>query len=136
MLRRRSSFVVLALATIATGLGVHFHSGMLGATARDMVGDALWAVMIMWLVSAAAPALALRTRAIVALGVCVVVEVSQLFHFAALDAVRRTTGGHLVLGSGFEWRDFASYALGVVVAVLFERVVLRSYARAEPDSSP
>lgn len=101
-----------------------------------MLGDALWAVMITWMIGAAAPALALRTRAIAAYAVCVAVEVSQLFHSAALDAVRGTTAGHLVLGSGFDARDFASYAFGVIAAILFERVVLRSYARAEPDSSP
>jgi hypothetical protein len=122
--------------TIATGLAVHFHGGRLGATARDMTGDALWAMMLTWLLGAAAPAIALRTRAIAAIALCAAVEVSQLLHFAALDALRRTTAGHLVLGSGFDVRDFASYALGILAAILLERAVLKSNARAERDSSP
>jgi hypothetical protein len=38
-----------------------------------------------------------------------------------LDALRRTTAGHLALGSGFDRRDFAAYAGGVLAAVLLER---------------
>jgi hypothetical protein len=34
--------------------------------------------------------------------------------------VRATQVGHLVLGSGFEARDFAAYAVGVALAAVIE----------------
>ena len=122
-IRTRAAFVALAVGTIAVGLGVHRRGDILGAALRDMLGDALWATMIAWWVAALVPRASLRTRAIAALAICFAVELSQLYHAPALDALRRTTAGHLVLGSGFDPRDFVSYALGVLAAALLERIV-------------
>ena len=41
-----------------------------------------------------------------------------------LDVVRSTTVGHLVLGSGFDPRDFAAYAGGVLAAVTCELLIV------------
>ena len=124
-LRTRASYIALALGTIALGLGVHWRGTALGPTVQDVVGDALWAAMVTWLVGAVAPGVSLRIRAGAALALCVGVEVSQLYHTAALDALRRTTLGELVLGSGFDPRDLAAYTLGVLAAALLERAARR-----------
>jgi hypothetical protein len=128
-LRTRVPYVVLAFATIALGLVVHWHGHALGGVARDVLGDALWAAMIAWWVAAAAPAARLPVRMAVALAICVAVEASQLLHTPALDAVRGTTAGHLVLGSGFDPRDLVAYALGVCAAALLERAALAPSGR-------
>jgi hypothetical protein len=122
MTNRRGLYAALAAGTIVVGLAVHFHVGFLRDAVRDFTGDALWAAMIVWLVSALAPTATILSRSLVALVICCAVEVSQLVHFPALDAFRQTTIGHLVLGSGFDPRDFAAYALGVSVAALLDRV--------------
>jgi hypothetical protein len=85
--------------------------------------------MMAWWVGAVAPRAPLRARAAVALGLCFAVEVSQLYHAPAVDAVRATRAGHLVLGSGFDPRDLVAYTAGVIVAVLLERTVLRRRRR-------
>jgi hypothetical protein len=121
--RLRIAYVGSALATIAVGLAVHFGGTRMPPAVRDVIGDALWAVMLLWWVSALLPRLARGARAAIALGTCCAVELSQLYHTPGLDALRRTTLGHLALGSGFDPRDFVSYALGVLVAVLLERAV-------------
>jgi hypothetical protein len=118
---------MFALLTILVGLLVHFRGTVLGPTARDVTGDALWAGMITWWVSALAPRTALAVRGAVAYVVCAAVEVSQLYHAAALDAVRATTVGHLVLGNGFDPRDLAAYAIGVAGAMLVD-LALRATA--------
>ncbi len=119
----RIRYLALAVGTIALGLAVHWRGGALSPDVRDILGDALWAAMVVWLIAAVAPAIRLPWRAAAALGVSYAVEFSQLFRFPALDALRRTTAGHLVLGSGFDPRDFASYAVGVLAAVLLERSI-------------
>jgi hypothetical protein len=124
-LRTRASYIALALGTIALGLGVHWRGAPLGPTLRDVFGDALWAAMVTWLVGAVAPGVSLRIRAATALALCVGVEVSQLFHTTVLDALRTTTAGELVLGSGFDPRDLAAYTLGVLAAALLERAARR-----------
>ena len=117
----RVAYVALAAGTIALGLWVHRGGAALGTDARDVLGDALWAGMMAWLVGAAAPRARLGVRSAAALGICVAVELSQLLHTSAIDAVRRTTLGHLLLGSGFDARDLLAYAVGVSAAALLER---------------
>lgn len=123
---RRGTTLALAAVTIAVGLLVHFHGGFLGPTARDMLGDALWAMMIFWLISAIAGSTRLATRAAVAYGLCVLVELSQLLHSPALDTLRATLLGHLVFGSGFDPRDLISYGLGIGGAVAIEKGLARA----------
>ena len=113
--RARLTYIALALVTIALGLWVH-RGAALGAVARDLLGDALWATMIAWWIGAVAPRMQLTARSAVAFGICVAVEVSQLIHTPALDSLRSTPMGHLVLGSGFDPRDIVAYAAGVAIA--------------------
>lgn len=120
-LRARVAYAALAIATIAVGLAVHLGGVPMPPVVRDVVGDALWAAMLTWWISALVPRMALGARAALALAACFAVEVSQLYHTPALDAVRDTRLGHLVLGSGFDPRDFAAYALGVLGAAAAER---------------
>jgi hypothetical protein len=123
VLRTRLRYAALAVGTIIVGLAVHLGGrGVLAPGVRDMLGDALWAMMMAWWIGALAPAASRRARAAVALGVCFAVEASQLLHTPGLDALRRTLPGHLVLGSGFDARDLLAYALGVLAAVLLERM--------------
>ena len=118
--RARLVYAALALATIVVGLVIHFATGRIDTAERDVLGDALWAAMIVWWVGALAPNARLIARGAVAYAICAGVEVSQLYHAPALDALRATRMGHLVLGSGFDSRDLLSYALGVAGAMLLE----------------
>ena len=120
---RRLTYLGLAATTIAAGLWVHSVTKTIGADTRDVLGDALWAVMIVWLISAIAPRAQLLARGAVALAICVAVEFSQLVHTSSIDALRSSTIGHLVLGSGFNPRDLVAYALGVAAAALVERTI-------------
>jgi hypothetical protein len=120
--RTRVRHLVLAMVTIAVGLTVHLGGRVLPPIVRDLLGDALWAMMIVWWMGVAAPQLPLRTRGLMAFAVCVAVELSQRYHTPFLDALRGTLPGHLVLGSGYDPRDFPAYAAGVIVAVVVARV--------------
>ena len=120
----RVRYLLLALGTIAVGLLIHFRGGFLPPAARDVLGDALWATMIVWWTGVAAPRLSLRLRGLFAFAICVAVEVSQAYHTPSLDALRHTVPGQLILGSGYDPRDFFAYAAGVVAAVVLARAVV------------
>ena len=119
----RAFYFALAIGTIALGLAVNRRGGMLSPAVRDVLGDALWGAMMAWWVAVAAPAVPLQGRAVLALAICFAVEFSQLSDAPVLDALRRTTAGQLALGTGFDPRDFAAYAAGVLAAVILERAV-------------
>lgn len=118
----RGTYLGLAIATIALGLAVHYHAGWLGE-ARDILGDALWAAMMVWWISAIVPAAPLIARLAIAFAIAAAVEASQAL--TVLDPLRHTSLGHLVLGTDFDPRDFASYAAGVLAAGLVARAIFR-----------
>jgi hypothetical protein len=99
-----------------------------------VLGDALWAMMIAWLVGAAVPEVARWKRGWMALAFCWAVEASQLYHAPGLDAWRAGRLGHLVLGTGFDPRDLLAYALGVLGSLALEGAVRtrRPTGRPEP----
>jgi len=103
---------------------------MLPARLRDLIGDALWAMMIYLSIGALAPGARLDRRAVLAVAICWGVEFSQLYHAPTLDAWRGTTVGQLVLGSGFDLRDLGAYALGVLAAWLLEVTARRDKSAA------
>ena len=123
-LRVRWRYLALVAGAIALGLLIHWRGGALSPVVRDIAGDALWAAMVAWGIAAATPAIPLPQRAVVALAFCFVVELSQLIHLPPIDALRRTPLGSLALGSGFDPRDFAAYAAGVLAAVVLERAAV------------
>ena len=129
--QRRLRYLVLAIGTIAVGLTVHLGASVLPPAIRDVVGDALWAMMIVWWLGVAAPRLSLRMRGLAALAVCVGVEFSQRYHAPWLDALRRTLPGQLVLGSGYDPRDLLAYAAGVVVATALGRKAVDESSASE-----
>jgi hypothetical protein len=124
----RARYAGLAIATIAIGLLVHRGPIPLPPAARDVLGDALWATMLYWWIGALAPAASGRARAAVAIAACGAVELGQLVRSPALDSVRATTLGHLVLGSDFDARDLVAYAAGVAAAALLDRARARRRA--------
>lgn len=121
----RVAYVALALGTIVLGLTVHVRGDALGATWRDVVGDVIWAAMIAWWVGAIVPTRSLRTRTVAAVAICFAVEASQLYHSPAIDTLRGTTVGQLILGSGFDVRDLFAYTVGVLTAACLEWVARR-----------
>ena len=129
MARIRVVYIALALTTIVVGLLVHLRGGVLGPATQDVLGDALWATMIAWWAGALAPRARLISRSAGVYLFCVCVEVSQLYHTPAVDAIRETRVGHLVLGSGFDPRDLAAYALGVLTAALLEATIVTRHLR-------
>jgi hypothetical protein len=120
-LHDRLTFIAAAFAAMLLGLWVHRGGLALAPTPRDVAGDALWASMVAWGISAALPTWSVRLRAGIAFLICSAVELSQLLHTPLLDAWRATTLGQLILGSGFDVRDLAAYAAGIALAIVVER---------------
>ena len=118
--RRRVWYVSMAVVTAGIGLGVHESTGVISTALQDKMGDGLWAAMTAWWIGAVIPNVPLRFRIPSALALCFAVEISQLYHTEGLDSLRRTTLGHLLLGSGFDVRDLFAYTLGVSATGFFE----------------
>jgi hypothetical protein len=88
--RHRIRSAAFSVTMIGVGLVVHRMGLGLNATTRDMLGDALWAMMIFFGFGALFPTARWMTRAAAALAICAGVEVSQLYH---RNFRERDTGG-------------------------------------------
>jgi hypothetical protein len=128
---RRTGYGVAALVTVVVGLLVHRGVLPLSPPVRDVLGDMLWATMILWLLSAVLPRAARMHRAGAALAICFLVEFSQRWRWDWLLALRAHPLGHLVLGSDFDARDLLAYAAGVAVAVCVDWTLAASRRKPE-----
>lgn len=105
---RRLPAVVAALLTVVAGLSVR---SLLGGDPAKYAGDALYALLIFWLVLVVAPRAPGWAAAATALGVSTAVELFQLTGVpAALGA--HSALARLVLGTTFNAPDLPLYALG------------------------
>src|SRR4051812_7158736 len=114
-MQRRGIYVGLTVVTISLGLLEHRQAAALGHRLGDAAGDAMWASMIVWIISAIVPFAGRPFRFGIAYAICLSVELSQAVHGPTLDALRANRFAQLVLGSGFDPRDFLWYAIGIAV---------------------
>lgn len=120
MHRSRPAYLLLILTIILLGLASRKFSTYLPDFLAAYAGDALWALLIFWLVGFLFVSKSSSWVAGVAISFCFLIEVSQLYRVPWLDAVRATTIGSLVLGRGFLWSDLLCYAAGILVGYLLE----------------
>lgn len=116
-LRSRVVPAVAAVLTVAAGLSVR---SVLGGDPAKYAGDALYALLIFWLVLVVAP----RTRAGVAAAVAFAVSAAvELFQLTGIPA---ELGAHnplarLVLGTTFNAPDLPFYAVGAALGWVLVR---------------
>jgi hypothetical protein len=98
-------------------------------------GDTLYATLIFFLAALLWPRRPAWRLAVAALGLCYLVELSQLYHAPWLDALRRTLPGRLALGAGFRWDDLLCYAAGVLLGTIVDRFCLAPATQSRSDPS-
>ncbi|PQO45242.1 DUF2809 domain-containing protein [Blastopirellula marina] len=128
---KRLLYLAAAVIVIGLGLASRRFRGELPPFIGTYSGDALWALMMYLLVSTLVPGRAIRTRALIAMGISTLVEISQLYHAPWIDAIRHTTLGGLVLGFGFLWSDLVCYAVGITAGASIEWGFLLTRKRSD-----
>lgn len=91
---------------------------------RPYLGDVLVVVLVYSFVRIFSPTGILKMPFYVFLFACFV-EVMQYFHLADTLGITNRAA-RIILGSTFDWKDIASYAVGCVLIVLVERLFRRS----------
>ncbi|SHH66448.1 DUF2809 domain-containing protein [Massilia sp. CF038] len=125
-MRRHRGWLCVALAlVIALGLASRRVPGLFPQVLQNYPGDALWAVALFLCIALLRPAMPCGMLASLALIVAWVDEFAQLIQAPWLVALRRTTAGHLVLGSGFDPLDLVAYAIGIALAATVDYLLHR-----------
>ena len=113
----RTTHLGLAVVVIALGLLLRVPNWGLPLPVHHYGGGILWGAMLFLLAAALRPAgWGLRSCLIAAFSGAGLIEVSRLIHFPALDAVRTTLPGQLLLGNIFSVWNLGAYAVGIGAA--------------------
>ena len=119
MIRKRKYYSVAVLLVIVIGIASrHYH--FFPAFLNKYPEDALWSLMVFLGFGFLFPSHKTRNCGLYALLFSFGIEFSQLYQANWLSIIRKTTLGHLVLGSGFDAIDFVAYSIGVLLGVLIE----------------
>lgn len=132
----RPRLVYLGWAVVVVALGLIWRSGLIPVSPwlSKYGGDALWALMIYSIIRFVRPDTSISASALWAFGICVFVELSQLYHAEWIDHVRRTRLGSLALGNVFNWPDIPAYAAGVLLGLAVD-VLIRLRAKRSATST-
>ena len=95
------------------------------------LGDAIWATMIYVMMAFVFAHKLPKQIAVFSLLFCYAIELSQLYQAPWINAIRSTTIGALVLGSGFLWSDLLAYALGILSVTLLEMITIISKTKVD-----
>lgn len=119
----------IALAIIACGVALRLGGYEIGLPYYLVKygGSTLWGGMVFFLIATLLPRQPLGRLAILSVVVAALIEFSRLYHTPWLDEFRLTLAGALLLGRIFSWWNIVAYAVGIVIAGLFEN---RHLARA------
>jgi len=118
-LRPRLAPAFATALTVAAGL---LTRSMLGGDLAKYAGDALYALLIFWLVLVVAPRTRGQVAAMVALGVSAAVELFQLTGVPA-ELGAHSTLARLVLGTTFNAPDLPFYAVGAAAGWALHRTI-------------
>jgi len=103
---------------------------LLGLISRQLdwiplfTGDALYAVMIFFMMRTLIPNVRIYQTSVIALVITYSVEFSQLYRAEWINNIRRTLLGRLVLGQGFLWSDVLAYLIGILLATFITKQII------------
>lgn len=123
IVQRRFAAGVVAVMTIAIGLASRRFRWLFPAVLGKHPGDALWAMMVYWLLVLLWPSASVGRLSALAMVFAFVDEFSQLYHAPWIDRIRATTAGHLVLGKEFHPLDLVAYAIGIGLVAAADKLV-------------
>ena len=126
MKRNRFVYALLVVIVILLGLASRRFASYLPEWNKLYLGDALWALMVFFIVAFLFARKSSLWVALTALAFSFSIEFSQLYHAPWIDAIRNTRLGGLVLGYGFLWSDLLCYTVGIGVGVMLERYIVNS----------
>ena len=132
--RSRILYAVLTFAVLGLGLASRSSAAQnLPKFVSAYSGDTLWALMVFFLFAFVFRTSSSYRVAAYAGAFAAAIEVSQLFHFSWLEAIRSLPGMRLVFGYGFLWTDLLCYAVGILIGWAADTIICRRTGSGTAD---
>jgi hypothetical protein len=121
VIKIRLLYTFLTIGTIAIAPFLLSKWSSLPNWVNFWLGDFLFGILLFWATMIFFAHANKQKIALFLVIYCSVVELSQLYHAAWLDALRQTTIGGGILGHHFQWPDLLAYIGGVLFAYLIDK---------------
>ena len=122
---QRNRIHYLALIIVTIGLGLGSRTSIIPEFIYPYLGDALYALMFFFMVGFLFPNMSTLKVFGISVGLCFLIEFSQLYQADWINAIRHTRLGGLILGFGFLWSDLLSYFVGGIMGSGVEFIIRR-----------
>jgi hypothetical protein len=123
---RRAAYALAAMAIFAVEVLIALF--VRDAFVRPYGGDVL-AVALVYAALRAVTPLRMWPAIATSFAIAVLIELGQLVHILDMLGLADNKVARIVLGSGFEWLDFAAYAAGAALALGVEALLDRMRTR-------
>ncbi|MEO6003778.1 MAG: DUF2809 domain-containing protein [Opitutus sp.] len=110
--RQRWLIAVALLLIVSAGLASRSLPGLFPSALGKYLGDALWAMAVLFGLAFLKPCLPPPRLVLFALTISYLVEIAQIYQAPWITTIRATRVGHLILGTGFDWLDLSAYTVG------------------------
>jgi hypothetical protein len=114
---------------IALGLASRKFESSLAPVLAENAGDALWTGAIFISLAFCRPQTHPIILGLVAFGISIAVELSQLADAHWLNEIRKTLPGRLLLGAGFLWVDLIRYLAGASLVTAVDWAWIRKASK-------
>jgi len=128
-MKKRIYYFLIFLLVIV--LGFISRSEWVPTLIYPFLGDAVYAIMIFFLIASLAPNQSSSYYFSVGLLICFGIEFSQLYQAEWIQEIRQHKLGALILGTGFLWTDLIAYLCGSTLALLVDRYLLADIMKDE-----
>ena len=122
--KMRIVYIIAIVITILLGLASRKYSHSLLLFVALNAGDVLWAMMVYFGFRFILVRKSLVTAIWLSFSFSFGIEFSQLYQAEWINQIRGTLLGALILGKGFLTMDLIRYAVGIMIATIFDKVIL------------
>ena len=118
---QRNRIVYFSLIIVTIFLGLMSRKPFIPQLIYPYLGDILYTLMFYWIFGFIWPKKSSSFVLVMSVGICYLIELSQLIQQPWILEIRNTRLGGLVLGFGFLWSDIVSYLIGGLIGFGIER---------------
>lgn len=119
---RRNRKIYLGLIILTITLGLLSRTSLIPRLIYPYLGDFLYALMFFFITGFLFPNLPPLKTALICIGICYMIELSQLYQSEWINNIRNNRPGGLILGHSFLWSDIISYTIGGFTGLLLEKI--------------
>ncbi|MFS0673921.1 DUF2809 domain-containing protein [Ornithinibacillus sp. 179-J 7C1 HS] len=120
----RLPYLLALIVTILLGLVSRIYGEILPAFLSENAGDTFWAMMVYFGFRFLLVRHSLRVSILLSFVFSFGIEFSQIYQADWINQIRSTTIGALVLGKGFLVVDLVRYSVGIILAMLINKLGL------------